>query len=486
MARLRRGAVAVIAGSLALAAAAPAHADEPIPDTTAPVITSTGLTPGQQVGVFYDFEPIFSDNIGVQQIQVFVNGTLRSTNWLNPTWPGGARLIATGLPDGADLDVTVRVIDAAGNASEATTRVRLDAIVPHATLIPAGGTAMESGPVTITLTGLPDDIRDVTMVDTTTHDDLAVRTEAPWTFTWNATEQATRPLFELQDKAGNWTNLSSGYVVDDTAPVIDHVNYQAMYLPVQALKPGTGTTVGARAHLDATVTDKTPLSRVEWWVDGTLRGTRFTAFNIEPQMTKGSSSTVELRVWDALGHPATATFPLTIDRAGPTISNITPGNLTPVHGWAITSAITVTDPNGLGHTSIDGVDGSSRTMNVPLPHRDGPFTFTWTAIDRLGNQSSASRTVIVDNTAPSLAYSKAPKNGAKLTKTTAITATASDRNGITRVQLLVNSKLVTSDTRAGYAFTLNPKKYGKTFTVKLRAYDRAGNIRYTSQRTYHR
>lgn len=32
---------------------------------------------------------------------------------------------------------------------------------------------------------------------------------------------------------------------------------------------------------------------------------------------------------------------------------------------------------------------------------------------------------------------------------------------------------VATDTRAGYSFTLNPKKFGKRFTVQLRTYDRA-------------
>ena len=94
--------------------------------------------------------------------------------------------------------------------------------------------------------------------------------------------------------------------------------------------------------------------------------------------------------------------------------------------------------------------------------------------------------MIVDNTRPTVAFRKAPKNGAKVSRTTTITATASDRNGIARVQLIVNGKQVANDTRSGYAFTLKPAKYRKKFTVKIRAYDRAGNIRDTSQRTYHR
>ncbi|MEU8661058.1 hypothetical protein [Actinoplanes philippinensis] len=55
-----------------------------------------------------------------------------------------------------------------------------------------------------------------------------------------------------------------------------------------------------------------------------------------------------------------------------------------------------------------------------------------------------------------------------------------------KVQLLVDGKVVGTDGRAGFAFSLNPKRYGKKFTVQFRAYDRAGNVRYSSKRTYRR
>jgi hypothetical protein len=57
---------------------------------------------------------------------------------------------------------------------------------------------------------------------------------------------------------------------------------------------------------------------------------------------------------------------------------------------------------------------------------------------------------------------------------------------VAKVQLLVNGKVVATDVKAGYSFTLNPKKYGKKFTVQLRAYDRAGNVRYSGKLSYRR
>ncbi|GGN34942.1 hypothetical protein FHR83_005904 [Actinoplanes campanulatus] len=52
--------------------------------------------------------------------------------------------------------------------------------------------------------------------------------------------------------------------------------------------------------------------------------------------------------------------------------------------------------------------------------------------------------------------------------------------------MLVNGKVVATDAQAAYSFVPNPKKYGKKFTVQLRAYDKAGNLRYSAKRTYRR
>ena len=118
--------------------------------------------------------------------------------------------------------------------------------------------------------------------------------------------------------------------------------------------------------------------------------------------------------------------------------------------------------------------------------KDGARTLTWTLTDRLGNDSTAKRVVIVDNTKPKVKVAKAPGNGAKVKKTVKIGVSASDRNGIDPVELVVNGKVVAKDMKAVYSFKLNPKKYGKKIKVQVRAYDKAGNVAKTSTRTWRR
>jgi chitodextrinase len=108
----------------------------------------------------------------------------------------------------------------------------------------------------------------------------------------------------------------------------------------------------------------------------------------------------------------------------------------------------------------------------------------WHAIDAAGNVGAVKRALIVDNKTPTVSIAKAPKNKATIAKTFKVTAKASDHNGITTVLLVINGKVVKTATTAGYTFTVNPKKYGIKFTVQVRAYDKAGNVKYSSTRTY--
>ena len=130
---------------------------------------------------------------------------------------------------------------------------------------------------------------------------------------------------------------------------------------------------------------------------------------------------------------------------------------------------------------------NSRTVTIDSREvSDGKYTLGWHAWDAAGNEGIIKRSLIVDNKTPTVSIIRAPKNGAKVKKKFAIAVKASDTYGIAKVQLLVNGKLVATDYRAGYALTVNPKKYGKKFTVQLRAYDKAGNVKYAAKRTYRR
>jgi len=158
-----------------------------------------------------------------------------------------------------------------------------------------------------------------------------------------------------------------------------------------------------------------------------------------------------------------------------------------VRGSTIYATIHATDPDGVAYPEVNGCYCTAGPDRLFIAAgADGRKTLVFRVYDNLFNFTTVTRTVIVDNTRPALAISSAPKSGARVKGIVKINAAAADRNGVARVELLINGKVVARDVTAGYSFAVNTKKYGKKFRVQLRAYDRAGNVTTTSARTWHR
>jgi subtilisin family serine protease len=119
--------------------------------------------------------------------------------------------------------------------------------------------------------------------------------------------------------------------------------------------------------------------------------------------------------------------------------------------------------------------------------RNGPIKVQLRVYDKAGNNVwLPARWYTADNIAPAVSVSKAPANKAKVKGTVKVYAKAGDKSGISKVQLLVNGKVVATDTKAGYVLSFKVTAQKKTMKVRVRAYDKAGNVRYTTIRTYYR
>ncbi|MFG1995585.1 Ig-like domain-containing protein [Actinoplanes sp. NPDC048988] len=446
-------------------------------DQIPPVIDDTGLVAGQLVPSVYYFRPVAHDNVGVTKLEAVLNGTQKIV--CSETT---CRVV---LPTGRDADgtITVRAYDAAGNHSGKTIPVHLDSVAPTGSLTPAAKSSMRTGPVNIAVDGVAADTAKIVMVDAGTRAELATRTEAPWTFSWDAVDNTVSPLFVITDRAGNSLTRASGYIVDNEAPVIERADFAGSY-STNRLDAGTGW-VGGISYVNATIADESPISRSEWRVDGVLKSTA-AQFYWDARAIPAATATVEVRVWDAAGNTSSKAFRVNIDKAAPTMSvSPAPGAL--VRGTSYVTFLKATDRSGIAYVQLTSPNSVGQVASVRLAAgKDGPRSVTWLAIDKLGNYTYVKRSFTIDNTAPAVAFKSAPKSNAKLSKKVTLTATAGDRNGVARVQLLVNGKAVATDTKAGYAFTLNPKAYGRKFTVQLRAYDKAGNLRYSVKRNYRR
>lgn len=479
MGKARSAAVAAIVSSFLVAGGTPALADEGDPL----VLTSTGLTEGQPVGPLMFIHPTWTgpDVVKIQAI----NGSLISTT----THPAaGLRVPFTAAQDGQQVPITVRVSDAAGESAESTTTVLIDRTSPTATLAPAAGT-LQRGTFTVTASDVSDDVAQMALAGP---DDtrLVTVTEAPWTITYNSVGGPSAVHVILIDQAGNGIAFPS-YSIDNQPPTIGAPDFFGR--PVGRAK---GLT-----QIDFPFSDGSGVDRDEFLVDGVVVQSRPAPDPSNTTRISGDiltydfgatarTATVEARAWDRAGNESTRTLTVVVDAAGPTITSISPASNTwVVRGSRINTSVRATDPSGILDASLNNAyfasDPNHLALSVPAG-ADGRKTLTWRVHDRFYNTTTITRYLTVDNTRPTLKITKGPKNKAKVKGTVRLAAAATDRNGVARLELLINGKIVARTVKASYNFAINTKKYGKTVKVQIRAYDRAGNATTTTTRTWHR
>lgn len=312
-------------------------------------------------------------------------------------------------------------------------------------------------------------------------------------------DQDVRLSLVAIDRAGDWHRSAPVTVyVDRYGPTYQYVNY-----PTPAwLQPGWGGWyVTVHRPIWITATDRAGVNRVELLQNGRLvrtvslgdKTSGTVSLALDPA-TRNGHLTVTIRLVDRFGHvtsnditeavvdndPPTGVFRPTYTYLRGTFTSWPYSEHDNVYVWSMGSYLDDRKGGGATDRQPFNVRVNSRAV------KDGRHTLTFSLTDLAGNTGYSRRTVYIDNTLPSISLTKAPADKAKLTKTVTLTAKANDTYGVAKVQLLVNGKVVGTDTKAGYQFTLDPKKYGKTFTMQMRAYDRAGNLRYSAKRTYHR
>ncbi|WP_433793112.1 Ig-like domain-containing protein [Actinoplanes sp. CA-252034] len=294
-----------------------------------------------------------------------------------------------------------------------------------------------------------------------------------------ATIRAAGPVdleVRAYDAAGNVTSTATTVFIDRDPPTV-------------TVNPGAGTVIPA-LPLTIELTD-VPDDILEISMDAPEPiGTTWRTggpWTFKWNARKGMTPPV-FHLRDRAGNTSIVTTGYFVDADVPNVTSVAPAYNALVRGTRIHSTIQGTDRAGIASAQLKGaaVDiVAPYTGSIPAG-ADGARTLTWTITDRLGNWRRFDWPVVVDNTKPRLSVTKAPKNKAKVKGTVKVTASASDRNGVARVELLINGKVVAKDYKAGYAFSINTKKYGKKIKFQVRAYDRAGNARITTARTWYR
>ena len=202
---------------------------------------------------------------------------------------------------------------------------------------------------------------------------------------------------------------------------------------------------------------------------------------------------IQITLTDKAGNRQSLVRTVRVDNDPPAGGTITPASGAKVRGTFTSTLAGVTDQGGVAKAELwangkyVGVDKAAPYTMAVKTSTSGKLTLTWKVTDRFGQARTLPvRTLTADNTGPSVSITKAPKHKAKVKGTVKIYAKASDASGVARVELIVNGKVVAKDTTSGYVLSVNTSRWKKTMKVQIRAYDRVGNVKYTSTRTWYR
>jgi hypothetical protein len=237
------------------------------------------------------------------------------------------------------------------------------------------------------------------------------------------------------DKAGNKSEKIVGFTIDKTLPVITVTGVQNNKIYNTTVQP-----VITVSDLSAVVTTKT--------LNGKVYG--------NSPITAEGVYTLKVIAVDKAGNGSEKTVRFTIDKTAPVIT-VTGVENNKIYNTDVKSVISVNDPNAVVNVTLNSRPYSKGTITAP-----GIYTIKVTAVDKAGNKSEKIVTYTIDKTAPVIKVIGVENN--KTYKTA------------------VKPVITTNDSNAVVTMTLNGKAYNKssittngTYTLKIKAVDKAGN-----------
>jgi hypothetical protein len=314
-------------------------------------------------------------------------------------------------------------------------------------------------------------------------------TSSPYSTSWDTTIESNAShmlMAKTYDAAGN----------SKTHSVTVTINNADTTLPsVSVTTPANGSTVSGTVSVAASASDNVGVTKVEFYVDGTLKGTdTFSPYstNWDTTIETNASHTLQAKAYDAASNIGISDpVVITVDNTAPTIFITSPSEGATVSGNVAVSAA------ALDNTAVARVDfyrdgsvflGSDTVAPYDmgwdsLKVSDGQHSLSARAADRAGNTaSSASITVLVENnenTAPPTVNITSPREGAMVNRksTINIAAAAFDDAGVDKVEFYVDGVLVCVDTTAAYSCHWEvPAPPNRAYRLQARAYDGSGQV----------
>lgn len=265
---------------------------------------------------------------------------------------------------------------------------------------------------------------------------------------------------------------------------------------VSITSPTNGSTVSGTVTVAATAADDVGVTKVELYVDGTLSTTDTTSpysFSLNTtSLTVGSHSLIA-KAYDAAGNvTSSATVSVTkADTTAPTVSLTAPTAGATLSG---TTALTASASDNVGVSKVEFyVDGTLKGTDNASPYSlsldtttltNASHSFTAKAYDAANNVTTSTAVAATvnnggsgsDTTPPTVSMTN-PTAGATISGTSALSATATDNVGVTKVEFYVDGTLKNSDTTSPYSYSLDTTTLSNAaHSLTAKAYDAAGNV----------
>ncbi|GIE91737.1 S8 family serine peptidase [Actinoplanes regularis] len=287
------------------------------------------------------------------------------------------------------------------------------------------------------------------------------------------------------DYAGNYDEMTTVVNAEATSPVASIVS------PVE----GAHVRSGPVPVIVRLAEGSSPVNRVvSYSANGTVEFTRVAGTDDwAGAVVPSSEGLIQVNLQGVSGLSIVRSLKLVIDDSGPTATGIAPRNQVRVRGTFTSSIEDVADASGIAQAQLwaNGKYVGADTMApyslaVQTGTLNGTVDLTWKLTDTLGNTRDYTGQVIADNAGPTVAITSAPGHKAKVKGTVTIAVKATDPSGVSHVELLVNGKVVARDSTSAYLLAVNTARQAKTMKIQIRAYDKLGNVSYSSARTWYR
>ncbi|MDD2272133.1 MAG: Ig-like domain-containing protein [Desulfuromonadaceae bacterium] len=270
---------------------------------------------------------------------------------------------------------------------------------------------------------------------------------------------------------------------------------EAVAPTVSITSPAANSTISGTVSVNATATDNVGVTKVEYYLNGTLKTTDTASpyvYSLDTTSLASGTYTLMAKAYDAagnVGQSSNVSVTVVNDTTAPTVSVTAPANNATIGG---TTTITASASDNVGVSKVEFYrSGVLLTATNVAPYlyswntttiANGSYTLVAKAYDNSGNVAQSANVIVTvnntvaDTTAPSVAVT-APSSNATVSGTVAVTASASDNVAVSKVEFYVNGALQATDSASPFSYSWNTTLVSNgTYSIVAKAYDAAGNI----------